>query len=153
MVEDERETGKKSDFGVRNWYRYDSEEVVVTRFNVGSVISAVILSKDGDGEVYVACAKKGSDDLKLVVIDYFVDDEDSGTTVCGLHYRKCEIARTVNMKRDAFQNGIRGHCLLVPLVCEGDDYEQEYGIIFDDWDVLCENGEKGISPLCKVLFG
>ena len=41
----------------------------------------------------------------------------------------------------------------MPLVCEGDDYEQEYGIIFDDWDVLCESGEKGISPLCKVYFG
>ena len=68
MLEDEQQTGKKSGFGVRNWYRCDSEEVVVTRFNMGSVISAVILSKDGDGEVYVACAKKSDDELKVVVI-------------------------------------------------------------------------------------
>ena len=67
---------------------YDSKEVLVTRFNVGSVISAVILSKNADGEVYVACAKKRDDELKLVLIEYDVNDKDNGTTVCGLHHAK-----------------------------------------------------------------
>ena len=71
----------------------------MTIFNMGSVISAVILSKNADGEMYVACAKKRDDELKVVVIEYDGNDDDNGANVCGLYYAKCKTRRTVDIKK------------------------------------------------------
>ena len=51
--------GRREKNSVRNWYRYDNEDEVICRFNLGKVLSGVILTVGGDyGQIYVACAKK-----------------------------------------------------------------------------------------------
>ena len=97
--------------------------------------------------------KKKAGELKLVTIGYDEGINDDGFKECGLHYSKCRITGTLNMKRKTFEEGIRGHCLLLPLECGQDGFNQGYGIIFDDWDEIGENGGKELPELCRLIFG
>ena len=101
---------------------------------------------------YMWHAKK-EQELKLVTIGYDEDNDNDGFKECGLHYSKCYITGTLNMKRKTFEEGIRGHCLLLPLECGQDGFNQGYGIIFDDWDEIGERGEKELPELCRLIFG
>ena len=98
-------------------------------------------------------AQKKGEELKLVTIAYDEDEDGDGFKECGLHYSKCQITGTLNMKRKTFEEGIRGHCLLLPLECGQHDFNLGYGIIFDDWDEIDGEGGKELPGLCRLLFG
>ena len=57
----------------------------------------------------------------------------------------------VEMDVEEIESQIQHHCLLLPLIDDG-NFIQEFAIVYDDWDISNEKREKSLSNLCTSCF-
>ena len=73
----------------------------------------------------------------------------------GLAYVKCKLDDACDILLDVevktIENRIEHYCLMLPLIHD-DDFDQDYAIIYDDWDVSDENWVKCLPSLCSLCF-
>ena len=73
----------------------------------------------------------------------------------GLAFVKCKLDEETNILSNvsvsAIENRIEHHLLMLPLIDHG-DFDEEYAIVFDDWDVSDENFVKCLPKLCDMCF-
>ena len=82
------------------------------------------------------------------------DDEVNGKDVCGLKFFKCKL-EDGGMHNDEliyFKTAVTGHCLLLPLIEDGKEFNLQYAVVFDDWEVIGEPGKKGLPILSTTLY-
>jgi len=56
-----------------------------------------------------------------------------------------------DMDVDEIKSQIQHYCLLLPLM-DDSIFEQEFDIVYDDWDVSDDNFEKYLPNLCSRCF-
>ena len=82
--------------------------------------------------------------------------DDGITRKClGLPYMKCSFDDDneilVCMDVEEIESQIQHHCLLLPLMDDG-NFIQEFAIVYNDWDISDEKREKSLSNLCTSCF-
>ena len=75
--------------------------------------------------------------------------DDGSTRKClGLPYMKCAFYDDnnilVDMDVEEIESQIHHHCLLLPLIDDG-NFIQEFAMVYDDWDISDEKREKCLS--------
>ena len=58
----------------------------------------------------------------------------------------------VNVNYENMIKSVENYFLMVPYKKAEEEFNGEYAIIFDDWDVINELGKKSLPELSKMLF-
>ena len=82
-------------------------------------------------------------------------NKGSSIKCVGLAYVKCKLDDVCNSIVDAdvktLEQRIEHYCLMLPLIVDA-EFDEEYTIIYDDWDVSDENWVKSLPNLCALCF-
>lgn len=136
--------------GNDNFHRYASMDELKQKFDGGLPISAFHL-EGCDDELFVAYSRNRNNTVHFVSIGYIM--QQGHNEECGLHYAKCNITDhcdhgTWNELREL----IVAYCVLLPFNPDNNTFENEYAIVFSDWDVVTDIGEKNLPSLSHKVF-
>jgi hypothetical protein len=149
-----REAGIETTFRkTRNYFQYTSKHDIDRKVMLGEVLSAFTFFGNPN-KLVVAFGEKRRQGLMDIIGITRLDD--GITTKClGLPYMKCSFDNDtdilVEMDVEEIESQIQHHCLLLPLIDDG-NFIQEFAIVYDDWDISDEKREKSLSNLCTSCF-
>jgi len=149
-----REAGTETTFRKnRNYFQYTSKHDIDRKMMLGEVLSAFTFFGNTN-KLFVAFGEKRRRGLMDIIGITRLDD--GITTKClGLPYMKCSFDNDtdilVEMDVEEIESQIQHHCLLLPLIDDG-NFIQEFAIVYDDWDISNEKREKSMSYLCTRCF-
>ena len=148
--ESNREAGIETSIRkTRNYFQYMSKDDIDRKMMLGEVLSAFAFF-GSHNKLFVAFGEKRRRGLMDIIVITRLDD--GITRKClGLPYMKCSFdddsASLVGMDVEGIESQIQHHCLLLPLIDDG-NFIQEFAIVYDDWDISNEKREKSLSNLC-----
>ena len=81
-------------------------------------------------------------------------NKGSSRKCVGLAYVSCDLDDVNNLLTDvnvsAIEIRMEHYCLMLPLIDDG-NFDKEFAIIYDDWDVANERFQKCLPNLCAIL--
>ena len=119
----------------------------------GEVISAFTL--EGHGSAKFVAFGDGGEMCNVVQMRM---KGDRVRRVCGMKYLQYELEDLEDyvvekLKMVALEKDMRRYCLFLPFVFKGDEnFEQDFAVVYDNWEVGNERGESEIPSICTVLF-
>ena len=136
-----------------NYYRYESLAEIKRKLTEGEVISAFTL-EDHEDAIFVAFGD-GGETCNVVQMRM---KGDRVQRECGMRYMQYELEDLEDyvvdkLKVVALEDDMRRYCLLLPFVYKGDEnFEQDFAVVYDNWEVGNERGESEIPSICTTLF-
>ena len=137
----------------RMYYQYKSLDEVTRRVNSGEVLSGFTL-KGGDEKIMIAYGPKRRSGFMNCISISRVNPGQS-TKCIGLSYVKCQLDSQSddlsNVDVGVVEEAIDHYCLMLPLINEG-QFNGDFGLIYEDWDVGDEYFKKVLPSICNLLF-
>ena len=143
----------------RMYYIYESMEEIRTKFEEGDVLSGLTTMMNEtetlSGHFWIAYGKKGA---KINLVPIIIDrSEETSRLLCGMSYHKHVLAEKeceIGLTREEVESHASAYCLLLPYRDNSErEFHSLYGIIFSDWEVIDDRGNKHLPVLCSVAFG
>ena len=94
--------------------------------------------------------------VKIKFIGINMKIEVNGRCECGFKYIKCEIDEreqiVEGMDVAELESNMERYCLMLPFVYSKEDFNQNFAIIYDNWQVGNELGGSEVPCICEWLF-
>ena len=148
---------KKKEYS-RMYFRYESLEEIKEKFKKGDVLSGITTKMDETetlaGHFWIAYEKKGSNiNIVPIIID---QSEKTSKLLCGMSYHRYSLAENecvLGLSCEELAGHASDYCLLLPYRDNSkDEFECLYGIVFSDWEVIDDKGNKKLPVLCTAEF-
>ena len=148
--------GKKKEYP-RMYFRYESMEEIEERLIEGQVLSGLTTMVDDrnylEDHIWLVFGKQGS---KVSIVPLRRKDNDDTETLIGFSYHSYELDKDTvieNMTTEELKKNTSDYCVMLPFVREKDDnFNNQYAVVFDDWDVIDAHGVKRLPTLCPREF-
>ena len=134
----------------RLFYVYKSKNSILEKFRSGDCISGFHL-EEYPQQVNVAYAD-GRFNIHFMAFTFSFGV--SRVSLCGMFYCKfseIDMPPIRTTKKEVFDITDIG-ALMVPYSDPKTDFNNQYSIVYSDWDVLRSNGQKGLPELCRGMF-
>ena len=135
------------------YYQYKTLDEVQNRMKYGDVISGFIFDGDSEKIMVGYGMKRCSGLMNCIGISRL--NYGKSTKCIGLPYVKCKIDDQIedllSVEVNTVGDIIGNYCLLLPLIQDG-EFNGQYTVIYDDWDVGDEYFRKCLPCLCLLLF-
>ncbi len=141
----------------RMFYRYESLEEIEDKLMEGQVLSGLTTMKDENNfledHIWLVFGRMRS---MVSIVPMRRKHDVESETLIGHTYHKYELQRDMVMG-DMSTDELRGHasdyCIMLPLVVkENEIFGDKYSVVFDDWDVIDQYGDKNLPTLCQKEF-
>ena len=102
--------------------------------------------------IFIVFENRGS---KMNIVGISLTHYETNNTNVGFVYGKCYMDDDDTLfdeLRYDVESVILDYCLLLPWKDENKIFEHHYAIIFHDWDMANNIGQKQLPTLCKKLF-
>ena len=134
--------------------QYVSLEEIKRKMRVGEVMSGFTFQGNTDKIIIAYGEHRRSGVMKCIGITRC--EKGKSKKCIGLAYVKCQLDNTtenalysqeIDVKE--VESMIEHYCLLLPLIDDG-DFNNEFAIVYDDWDVGDEHFRKCLPRLCSM---
>ena len=137
----------------RMYYQYKTLEDIERKISQGEVLSGFTFCGNCDKIIVAYGERRRSGYMNCIGVTRL--NKGSSFKCVGLAYVKCKLDDACDILLDVevktIENRIEHYCLMLPLIQDG-DFDQDYAIIYDDWDVSDENWVKCLPNLCPLCF-
>ena len=137
----------------RMYYQYKTLEEIERKIMLGEVLSGFTFHGNSEKIVIAYGGQRRSGLMNCIGITRL--NKGTCRKCVGLAFVKCKLDEETNILSNvsvsAIENRIEHHLLMLPLIDHG-DFDEEYAIVFDDWDVSDENFVKCLPKLCDMCF-
>ena len=149
--------------GQRDWfsgiYKYHDEMEIVKDYVSGSPLSC-FSGKEEDGMFYICFFSRSNATISYLTLeakpsDLFIKD-------CGAHYCVFKFMKDTDNKivvntveKGSLKELVGSYALLLPFLKQGRDFQKQYTLVYNDWDVLlCQEGhcKKGLPVVDHCVF-
>jgi len=136
--------------------QYVSLEEIKRKMRVGEVMSGFTFQGNTDKIIIAYGEHRRSGVMKCIGITRY--EKDYSKHCIGIAYVKCELDNTMEnalysqeIDVKEVESMIKHYCLLLPLMKEG-NFNNEFVMVYDDWDVGDEHFRKSLPSLCPMCF-
>ena len=145
-----RTIGESSRDSGKGFYRYKSLEEIHKNIGNGMPLSAFQV-RDMPGNVLWLAFGRTRESINLIACKC---TSHSSTRLCGLDCFRCSLCldKQSQVQKEVLSTIITSHAILFPTKTTEGGFDQEYAILFDDWDVAHEDYTKHEEFLRKDVF-
>ena len=136
--------------------QYVSLQEIKRKMRVGEVMSGFTFQGNTDKIIIAYGEHRRSGVMKCIGITRC--EKGNSKKCIGLAYVKLQLDNTTvnalysqDIDIKEVESMIEHYCLLLPLIDDG-DFENEFAIVYDDWDVGDEYFRKCLPSLCSMCF-
>ena len=148
--------GQKKEYP-RMYFRYETMEGIEERLIEGQVLSGLTTMVDYhnylEDHIWLVFGKQRS---KVSIVPLWRKDNNETETLIGFSYHSYELDKDKvieNMTTEELKKNTSNYCVMLPFVREKDDnFNNQYAVVFDDWDVIDAHGVKRLPTLCPREF-
>ena len=147
---------KKKNYA-RVYFRYESMEEIEAKLREGQVLSGLTTMKDEtdflEDHLWLVFGKNGS---KVSIIPPRQIYDGKSDALIGFSYHQYELEKETvfdNMDTEYLTQNTSDYCIMLPFVEKKKaTFSNQYAVVFDNWDVIDEHGEKTLPTLCWKEF-
>ena len=137
----------------RMYYQYATFEELEKKLRLGEVLSGFTFKGNCDQIIIAYGERRRAGFMNYVGVTRM--NKGESRKCIGLAYVKCRFDEKddimIDVNVQAIESRIEHHCLMLLLIDNG-TFEQEFAIVYDDWDVSDENFRKCLPNLCPICF-
>ena len=93
---------------------------------------------------------------KVTIVPLMRNYDGATATLIGFSYHQYELEKDLvieNMTTEDLKQHTSDYCVMLPFVEEkNENFINQYAVVFDDWDMIDEHGEKSLPTLCQKEF-
>ena len=135
------------------YHQYKTLDEIERRMSLGEVLSDFTFEGNGDN-IMIAYGEHCRLGL-MSCIGITRLNKGFAQKCVGLAFVKCQLDDTDNILEDVdvetLESRMKHYRIMLPLLDDG-DFDAEFAIVYDDWDVGDENFRKCLPSLCAMCF-
>ena len=135
-----------------NYHKYETIDIVEHDIEHVSILSVFTLEEHGH-QLFVMFVNSS---IKCNIIGISMIIEENGRRDCGFKYMKYEIYKREKIVEDVEVEGMESnmvcYCLMLPFVYSEEDFNQNFAIIYDIWQVGNKLDRSEVLCICELLF-